>query len=88
MPDKNKYLVVGGILGVLVLALVVMFIPSTRLSDWKSLNELEEFENVLDNQISEIRLRDSISSAKWAVFSDEDLIQKWLVFFHEAEVKK
>ena len=45
-------------------------------------------ENILDEKISEIRIRKGIDSAKWAVFSDEDLVNKWMEFLSTIEVRR
>lgn len=58
------------------------------LSDWGKISSIEYCENILDEKISEIRIRKGIDSAKWAVFSDEDLVNKWMEFLSTIEVRR
>lgn len=88
MGSTKKIVAISGTCAALVVIFAVIFISYMRSSKWERLNEFKEFESIQENQITEIRLRSSISSANWAVFSDNDLIQKWCTFLNNVEVKK
>lgn len=68
--------------------MIAMISTKRSLSDWGKISSIEYCENILDEKISEIRIRKGIDSAKWAVFSDEDLVNKWMEFLSTIEVRR
>lgn len=88
MTAKQKRLLWAGFVFVALIALIVIFITNSQPLDWRKLYELEEYKSIWDSQISEISLRKTVDSANWAVFSDEDLIQTWVSFLNDMEVRR
>lgn len=65
-----------------------VYFNNTKSSDWKEINSFKEYEELLNSPITEIRLRKTIDSDQWAVFTDSDLIEKWTDYLHELEVMR
>ena len=53
---------------------------------WKSIKEISDIADFFDAPITEMILREGVTSAEWAVFSDDDLIADWDFFFDNTEV--
>lgn len=67
---------------------IVFFCNHRNSAAWKPLSEMKQYSKILEQPITEITLRESVDSAEWAVFDDEDLIQEWTDFLKSAEIKK
>ena len=86
---KNRsFWLIGVVLLCAVVFMIAMISTKRSLSDWGKISSIEYCENILDEKISEIRIRKGIDSAKWAVFSDEDLVNKWMEFLSTIEVRR
>ena len=48
--------------------------------------EISDIADFFDAPITEMILREGVTSAEWAVFSDDDLIADWDFFFDNTEV--
>lgn len=55
---------------------------------WDFLYKIEKYEKLFESSIVEIKLRESVDSAEWAVFSDDDLVKKWESFLKAVKVKR
>lgn len=80
MKERKSFWLIGVVLLCAVVFMIAMISTKRSLSDWGKISSIEYCENILDEKISEIRIRKGIDSAKWAVFSDEDLVNKWMEF--------
>ena len=88
MKDRKSFWLIGVVLLCAVVFMIAMISTKRSLSDWGKISSIEYCENILDEKISEIRIRKGIDSAKWAVFSDEDLVNKWMEFLSTIEVRR
>lgn len=87
MKERKSFWLIGV---VLLCAVVLIAVISTKKesSGWEKLNDIEYCENILDEKISKIRIRKGVDSAKWAVFSDDDLVNTWTKFLSTIEVRR
>jgi len=76
------------ILGCVAIVLIVHENHRQRSNkaQWKSIKEISDFADFFDASITEMTLREGVTSAEWAVFSDDDLIADWSFFFDNTEV--
>ena len=88
MKKRKSFWLIGVVLLCAVVFMIAMISTKRSLSDWGKISSIEYCENILDEKISEIRIRKGIDSAKWAVFSDEDLVNKWMEFLSTIEVRR
>ena len=77
------------ILGYVAIVLIVHENHRQRCNkdQWKSIKEISDIADFFDAPITEMTLREGVTSAEWAVFSDDDLIADWNFFFDNTEVK-
>lgn len=54
---------------------------------WLYIKNSKVFSPLFENTVSEIKLRQSIDSIQWAVFSDADLTAKWLEYLEQLRVR-
>ena len=88
MKERKSFWLIGVVILCAVVFMIAMISTKRSLSDWGKISSIEYCENILDEKISEIRIRKGIDSAKWAVFSDEDLVNKWMEFLSTIEVRR
>lgn len=88
MKTKKMKILLSVIFVILLLALVVLLVHINSSTDWKRLYEITAYEDIVGSPISEIRLRRGITSAKWAVSSDEDTIEIWATVLNGMEVRR
>lgn len=70
------------ILGYVAIVLIVHENHRQRCNkdQWKSIKEISDIADFFDAPITEMTLREGVTSAEWAVFSDDDLIADWNFF--------
>ncbi len=79
--------VIIGIIAILgVLGLCVYRLRNSE--NWQSLTVINGYEKLLDSPINKIVLRKTVDSAEWVEITDSDLIDIWIDFFHNLELKK
>lgn len=76
------------IIAVIIVAAIILLIVIKNNARWVRINDVIGFSDFSDNQIEKITLRKGVTSPEWAVFSDDDLISKWEVFFNKLELKR
>lgn len=83
---KKVIILIGA---VMIMACVAMAGCSFHKNDeeWNALTDVEEYKELLDYPIDKITLRPSVTSPKWAVFDDADLILEWNDYFKSLEIK-
>ena len=57
-------------------------------SIWESLYNNEKYRGFNPKEINSVCLRKTVDSAEWILFDDYDLIQKWIGFLENLEIKK
>lgn len=83
MPRKSIYLAIG--IFVIIGAFVAM---SVHFFAWKTLNDIDECRELVENHITEITLREAIDTPVSVTFDDRDLVVEWETFFKQLEVKR
>ena len=63
------------------------FIEQPKTWDWQNFTDVEEYSGFFDSKITKIWLMDTVDSARWVIFEDEDLIEKWNEFLSDLEIK-
>ena len=59
----------------------------SSVSIGKNICEMDLYEDLFHEDIDEICMRETVDSAEWAVFSDNDLIEKWITYLENVELK-
>ena len=91
MKKRSTLILVAAIviLGCIAIVLIVNGELRQRCDkdQWKSIKEISDIADFFDAPINEMALREGVTSAEWAVFSDDDLIADWNFFFDNTEIK-
>lgn len=86
-PKIKKMFLSAAILCIVAAVGISCFFFSTA-NEWQSLSSVPKYEGILDESITQIKLRQTVDSAEWAVLEDEDLIGQWSDFLKNAKVKR
>lgn len=76
------------ILSILAVLLILVLVGCETTSDWQKISDIKKYNDLDLNTITEIELHLTTDYPEWVIFSDQDLISKWMQFLADLEVKK
>ena len=84
MKSHNKLVVSIVLIALFIIVTIIYF----NFIKWFSIYEIDYFSNLQNEKITEIILKKTVDSTNCVVFTDEDLIAEWLLFFQNGEIKR